>query len=145
VVPLQSLCLLLDCPRPFLRLAIEPTRAYTGAFGSLPEAIVVGTRTEPRRLLVRQLAQTGVTARCVEQCRDACRIFRHEDERIELVVTDVSLPDGNWATVLNCLVNGEVSASAVVCAQTADETLWSEAVWRGVHDLLVEPFDAQAP
>ena len=28
----------------------------------------------------------------------------------------------------------------LIAPSSADETLWSEAIWRGVHDILVEPF-----
>jgi len=57
------------------------------------------------------------------------------------VVTDATLEDGNWCDVLRAVVDYDPQASVVVVApSSADEILWSEVMWRGVHDMLVEPF-----
>jgi DNA-binding NtrC family response regulator len=73
-----------------------------------------------------------------------CREARERLSREPLpnvVVTATSLPDGNWCDVLNLVVRSEADCAVVVCSPVADERLWSEAIWRGAYDLLVQPFD----
>jgi FixJ family two-component response regulator len=60
---------------------------------------------------------------------------------VELVISDLSLPDGNWCDVFRHLVDNGLHAAMVVVARQADERLWSEVLWRGAYDLLVEPFE----
>ena len=57
------------------------------------------------------------------------------------VISGVSLSDGNWCDLLAHAVRSELEAKVLVCSATADERLWSEVIWRGGHDVLVEPFD----
>jgi DNA-binding NtrC family response regulator len=57
------------------------------------------------------------------------------------VVTDATLEDGNWRDVLRTVVDYDPQAGVILIApSSADEMLWSEAMWLGVHDILVEPF-----
>jgi DNA-binding NtrC family response regulator len=65
-----------------------------------------------------------------------------ESDTPDVVITGVSLPDGNWCDVLRSTVRDGASTRVLVCAREADERLWSEAIWRGVHDILVEPIAA---
>lgn len=58
----------------------------------------------------------------------------------DVVITGVSLPDGNWCDVLTSTVRRGSTARVLVCCLDADERFWSEAIWRGVHDVLVVPF-----
>jgi len=105
-------------------------------------AVLVTPPGERRSRLVSQLGEMGVRARPVTRCREARELFSSGGSP-DLVFTDVSLQDGNWASVLKGLVDARAPASLVICTSGADETLWSEAIWRGVHDLLVEPYQAK--
>jgi DNA-binding NtrC family response regulator len=62
------------------------------------------------------------------------------DQAPEVVITGVSLPDGNWCDVLASTVRAGSAARVLVCSRDADERFWSEAIWRGVYDILVAPF-----
>jgi DNA-binding NtrC family response regulator len=62
---------------------------------------------------------------------------------VSLVFTDVSHADGNWSDLLRFVVNRGIAAHVVVCSRRADEGLWSEVLWRGGYDVLVEPFDRE--
>jgi response regulator of citrate/malate metabolism len=80
------------------------------------------------------------------QAVDSLQEFRQRirlDEPAEVVITGVSLPDGNWCDVLASTVRAGSPARVLVCSQDADERFWSEAIWRGVHDILVEPFTTE--
>ena len=63
------------------------------------------------------------------------------DPDIDVVITDLTLPDGNWCDILKYLVDEGIRANVVVNAPFADERLWSEILWRGAYDLLVEPYE----
>ncbi len=60
---------------------------------------------------------------------------------VEVVVTDATLSDGNWRDTVKYVVDHGIDASVVLTCSGADEKLWSEALWRGVYDLLVEPYE----
>jgi AmiR/NasT family two-component response regulator len=72
-------------------------------------------------------------------CRQARAVFRYRSD-VDVVVVPVSLPDGNWSDVHRSLVDTGLRASLVVLASEADPGLWSEVIWRGGYDLLVEPY-----
>lgn len=66
-----------------------------------------------------------------------------DDSLLEVVVTDLTLPDGNWSDVLRWTVNLGHQTNVVVCTPVADEHLWSEVLWRGGFDLLVGPYERE--
>ena len=82
----------------------------------------------------------GVNVRFARDCREA-RVALETHPDVSLVFTDVSHADGNWADLLRFVVNRGIRAHVVVCSCQADEGLWSEVLWRGDYDVLVEPFD----
>jgi DNA-binding NtrC family response regulator len=63
-----------------------------------------------------------------------------DDILLDVVVTDLSLPDGNWSDVLRWTVDRRHQANVVVRTPIADEYLWAEVLWRGGYDLLVSPY-----
>jgi DNA-binding NtrC family response regulator len=75
----------------------------------------------------------------VGTCREARNVLSTV-AGISLVITDVSLPDGNWCDIFKCLIDRGLDASVVVTSSRADAILWSEVLWRGAYDLLVEPY-----
>jgi DNA-binding NtrC family response regulator len=109
--------------------------------GSAPHfALLVLPPGERRRTLLGYLDSLSLTAAAVDTCH-AARKCIEANPRIEIVITQVSLEDGNWCDVLSWVVSRGVDARVVVSCSVADERFWSEALWRGVYDLLVEPYD----
>ena len=96
---------------------------------------------ERRPALLRNLNSLNIECLTVESCTQARRLLSTCPE-IDVVITDVSLPDGNWCDVFRSVVDSGIPAGVVVSAASADEKLWSEVLWRGAYDLLVEPLDA---
>ena len=82
----------------------------------------------------------GVSVLLARDCREA-RLALEAHPDMSLVFTDVSHADGNWADLLRFVVNRGIAAHVVVCSRQADEALWSEVLWRGGYDVVVEPFD----
>lgn len=96
---------------------------------------------ERRRSLERSLELLNVRVLLAGSCQEA-RILLKEHPPVSVVITDVSLIDGNWCDVFRYLVDNGIHASVVVSSRLADERLWSEVLWRGAYDVLVEPYEA---
>jgi DNA-binding NtrC family response regulator len=90
--------------------------------------------------LIPYLAEAKLDVRLFETCREA-HAFLCGGSRVDLVVTGVSLPDGNWCDMVRHVVECTERVSIVVASAAADERFWSEILRRGVYDLLLEPFD----
>ncbi|MEX2299766.1 MAG: hypothetical protein WD733_02450 [Bryobacterales bacterium] len=106
--------------------------------------------SERRALFLQALSELDVPVYCVEDCREARRLLQptpavsHTSSvglPVGLIVTHVSLPDGNWCDVLRMMNQLGAPASVVVDATEVNPTLWSEVFWRGAYDLLVQPCD----
>jgi len=63
---------------------------------------------------------------------------------VDFVITDVTLPDANWADVLRLIVHASLTTSILVHSRTADDRLRSEAMWRGACGLLVPPYSQES-
>jgi DNA-binding NtrC family response regulator len=105
-----------------------------------PVILLVLPQDERRNTLLRHLESLKLTAAAVSTFREVRERLK-DDPRVDVVITGVSLRDGNWCDVLGCVVSCGVEARVVVSSPVADERLWSEVLWRGVYDVLVEPYD----
>lgn len=93
-----------------------------------------------RSALLSCLQSLGLSAAAVDNCH-AARECIATSPGIDIVITQVSLRDGNWCDILSWVVKKGVDARVVVSSAAADERFWSEALWRGVYDVLVEPYE----
>ncbi len=95
----------------------------------------------PKRVARRSLAlkSSDINVIAVRECQQARALLRTRPA-IELIITQVTLADGNWCNLFKYLVDRGSHASVVVSSPQADERLWSEVLWRGAYDLLVEPY-----
>lgn len=103
-----------------------------------PVALLISSSAKRHEFISRALKDLNLRVETSRSCREA-QAWLQKGHGIGVVVTDVSLPDGNWCDVLRLLVDSGRLASLVVTASYANERLWSEILWRGAHDLLVEP------
>lgn len=110
------------------------------AFHPTRTALLVLSCRERKARLAAVLTSLGVESDWVRKCRAARRRLRPESSPA-VVITDVTLHDANWSDVVRVVVGSGAQANIVVVAPpSADEALWSEVLWRGAHDMLVEPF-----
>jgi two-component system response regulator PilR (NtrC family) len=58
----------------------------------------------------------------------------------DLVLTEATLPDGNWLDVLHLVRSTPQELEVIVTDPQADSRLWSEALNRGAYDLIAQPF-----
>ena len=88
------------------------------------------------------LAAPGAGVTTAPTCRDARRMIRN-GVRFDVIVCDLTLPDGNWSDVMRDVIETSNNACVVIRAPDADQRLWSEALWRGAYDILVEPYSRE--
>jgi two-component system, NtrC family, response regulator PilR len=65
------------------------------------------------------------------------RLFK---QRYDVVLTQSTLPDGNWLDVLHVVRDSPYQTELIVTDPHADAHFWSEALNLGAYDLLAQPF-----
>ena len=101
---------------------------------------LVAMNQERRLPLLENLKKLNLDVLTVANCQEA-RALLATCPPVEVIITGVTLPDGSWCDIFDCSVKNNVQASVVVSSALADESLWSEILWRGAYDLLVEPWE----
>lgn len=86
------------------------------------------------------LESLDVDLAVVSDCRGVRRQLRTATATV--VVTGVTLCDGNWCDVLAHIVQLEADVSMVVYSLQIDERLRSEVISRGAYDLVSGPISA---
>lgn len=92
-----------------------------------------------RRPLMGVLADLPFQVQVVDGYHSARRAFAAH-RAVDAIIVDFCLGDGNWCDVMRAAVDTGTKARVLVSAPEADEYLWSQAVWRGAYDILVEPY-----
>lgn len=103
--------------------------------------IVVAISGNRGRKLLHHLKLIHAEVLTVESCQQVRELLAAHP--VDLVITEVSLADGNWCDLIRHMVDNETPARVVVTAETPTDSLWAEVFWRGAHDLLVAPYQAQ--
>ena len=63
-----------------------------------------------------------------------------QERGYQVILTEAVLPDGNWLDVMHMVRASPQEVEVVVTDPQADSRLWSEALNRGVYDLIAQPF-----
>lgn len=95
---------------------------------------------ERRRALTPALQHAGVDLITIGSCRGARELLRVRLD-ITVVVTDLTLADGNWCDMLEYTLHRDVQTAVLVVSPVGGERLWAEVLWRGAHDLIIEPLE----
>jgi DNA-binding NtrC family response regulator len=101
--------------------------------------LLVG-RGSRRQTLTSNLEVLGMEILFANDWRQARQLLQTNPE-VAVAVTDLTLPDGNWCDVVQFAAQQDFQTSIVVVSRTGSERLWAELLWRGAHDLLVEPLN----
>jgi DNA-binding NtrC family response regulator len=104
--------------------------------------LVMASHDPVLRDIQELLEELRIPVRLVASLQRFQQVIRREP-RAEVVITGVSLPDGNWCDVLTSTIRCGSAARVLICSPEADERFWSEAIWRGVHDILIAPFSSE--
>ena len=94
---------------------------------------------EDRRLsLSKHLESCAMVALPVRNCREALAAL--QTIQVEVIITDPTLPDGNWVDLLAAADRCHSSAEIVICMRKADHRQWIDALEGGAYDVLAEPY-----
>ena|SRR5262245_22923901 len=98
---------------------------------------VSGQQDDARHLrqMLHELPMAIDHAESVEQARTKLR-----RRLVKAVLTEATLPDGNWLDVLKAAGESPGKPKVVVTDRQADARLWAEVLNLGGYDLLVRPF-----
>jgi len=95
---------------------------------------------ERRMPLVEALEACGLDVLAVSDCKEARQML--EAQPVQVVVTDTTLPDGDWRRVLEIVEQGRRKIEVVVCSCLGDPKLLesyflkqAERAARGVRQL----------
>jgi len=94
--------------------------------------------------LLDVLESCGIEVLPVGDCSEAQRMLETQPP-VHVVVTDTTLPDGDWRRVLE-IVEQELSSKigvVVVCSCLVDPKLWLDVLDQGGYDVLVEPYQRE--
>jgi DNA-binding NtrC family response regulator len=89
------------------------------------------------RRLTEMLHSLPVVLDHVSTMRQTRVRLRQSDYKV--ILTEASLPDGNWLDVLRAAHN-QKATEVIVTDAHADARLWSEALNLGAYDLVSQPF-----
>lgn len=106
----------------------------------LPMAAIALESNDDRSQLIQLLISMNIAVvahKCLETLQRS--FFR---DRLDLLVTDVTLPDGNWIDVLRLTMKASPSPGIIVHSRVINDRLWSEVLWRGAYDMLIAPYAA---
>ena len=105
------------------------------------ELVLLVMPRECSPLLLKVLKSLDVDVLAVEDCQQARELLQTHPA-VDVIIIQVTLADGNWCDLFRYLVDRSSHASVVVSSPQADERLWSDVLWRGAYDLLVEPYES---
>src|SRR5437899_2525659 len=98
---------------------------------------VSGRREDAPRLsqMLHALPLAVEYVNTLQQARARLRLKNYS-----VVLTEASLPDGNWLDVLEATRESPQGTEVIVTDPQADARFWSEALNLGAYDLLTQPF-----
>jgi DNA-binding NtrC family response regulator len=99
---------------------------------------------ERRAPLLGVLESCCIEVLAVGDCHEARRLLETRPP-LRVVVTDTTLPDGDWRRVLE-IVGQELSSRievVVACSCVGDPKLWLDVLEQGGYDVLVEPYQRE--
>ncbi|MBZ5582554.1 MAG: response regulator [Acidobacteriia bacterium] len=109
--------------------------------GSPVSVLAILPSPEDRRSLRSIFQHSKWDLRVAENLQKARELLRRSLSG--LVLSDSSLPDGDWQDVLAEVRRTPSEPPLVVCSRSADERLWAEVLNLGGYDVLATPFETQ--
>ena len=115
--------------------------AVGGNTPSKIKAMLVMAR-ERRLPLLDLLESCGFEVLLVFDCNQARRMLETQLP-VQVVLTDRTLPDGDWRQVLEIVAQGRPNVQVVVCSRLGDHTLVIDVLEQGGYDVLIEPYQRE--
>jgi DNA-binding NtrC family response regulator len=129
----------------FLETGVErrskPKERLIRALERPTHVLSVSPRPEDHQALRRILKDPPWRITAAGGCPEA--IARLTWDRINIVITESSLPVGNWRDLLRRVDEYAEPLTLIVTSALADERLWAEVLNLGGFDVLSKPFNAE--
>jgi DNA-binding response OmpR family regulator len=103
--------------------------------------LFVSPHDEDHCALIHILRPAGWSLDSAFGCLDAIKSL--EVESAPVVIVERDLPDGNWKSLRNRLIQMPFAPKLIVTCRLADERLWVEVLNLGGYDVLAQPFYAR--
>jgi EAL domain-containing protein (putative c-di-GMP-specific phosphodiesterase class I) len=118
-----------------------PAQTVLDEFGDKPRVLVVDDESEVRQVMVRMLSAVGYSVCAANDGASAIRIL--EAENVDLVVTDLAMPNGDGMSVLRKVRerNQELPVVLVAGAPTTESAI--RAVHYRATEYLTKPLDPE--
>ena len=100
--------------------------------------LFVSPNDEDHRALIHILRPAGWSLDSAFSWVEAIKSL--EAEPTPVVIVERDLPDGNWKTLHNRLIQMPLPPKMIVTCRLADERLWAEVLNLGGFDVLAQPF-----
>ena len=94
-----------------------------------------------RNTVAYELKQSGFSVLHASNCQDAWLIL--EEKQVDLVITDIHMPNGNGMNLLRQIKDRNAIAPAVVLMTCHTDVDLSNAKDWGVEAVLIKPFDRE--
>jgi DNA-binding response OmpR family regulator len=104
-------------------------------------ALLLGTFENEWSLVNKVFQQAGW--RLVQACSRRQAFHCLVNERVQVVIAESQLPDGDWKNVLAELDRLPSPPNLIVASHLADDRLWAEVLNIGGYDVLAQPFEAE--
>ncbi|MCR9244454.1 MAG: response regulator [bacterium] len=105
--------------------------------------LVVDDEHEVRSVATRMLEESGFRVQSAASGRDALARFESDRESIDLVLTDLTMPDVDGAALLQAIRQRAPDTPVVLMSGHAEERLATELASRGWSGFLQKPFTAE--
>jgi len=102
-------------------------------------AILLHDEEEPVGALKPVLEEQGLKTCRACTCGQAARLVAQATAPC-LLFTDVKLPDGSWADVLQVAARARVPANVIVVSRHVDIRFYVDVIERGAFDFITPPF-----
>lgn len=92
-----------------------------------------------RRVIRRALEQGGYD-RFIEVSDGVEALRRYQEQRPDLVLLDITMPERSGLETLEDILNYDPEAKVVMCSAVGQEPVISQAIGRGACNFIVKPF-----
>src|SRR5487761_607587 len=104
------------------------------------QALLVCNESESTLTLRNSLQQLSVATRQARSCEEARRLIG-PGKQVDVIFGDVTLPDGDWAELVDLAKRAHSSAEVIVVSRLPDTRLYMEVMERGGFDFITPPFE----
>ena len=95
-----------------------------------------------RMMLKKALTQSGYTD-FIEAQDGAEAVRKYEEEKPDLVVMDITMPNMDGLQALTKIKEGDPNANVVMCTAMGQESMVIDAIKSGAKDFVVKPFNEE--